>query len=69
MQKTNLSSQSVVNSNRIFTDMRMEEIAVRIGMTDANYFSRMFKKLRIYGQVNIEISGKNTVLTGKEVHT
>lgn len=27
-----------------FTDMSMEEIASQIGTTDANYFSRMFKK-------------------------
>jgi len=28
-----------------FTDMSMEEIADKIGMTDANYFSRTFKKI------------------------
>lgn len=28
-----------------FTDMSMEEIANKVGMTDANYFSRTFKKI------------------------
>lgn len=28
-----------------FSDMSMEEIAAKIGMTDANYFSRTFNKV------------------------
>ena len=28
-----------------FTDMTVDEIGVAVGMTDANYFSRMFRKV------------------------